>query len=218
MKMIAVNGSPRKQWNTAQLLEKAVEGAKTAGMDAKLVHVYDYEFKGCVSCFACKLVGGASRSRCVVRDSLTPLLDEIRDVDALVLGSPLYLMTETGEMRSFMERASFPYFRYSNPPSTLFPRRIKTAFIYTMNIGEEMAANMGLPDHLKMTKFFLELVFGPCEMQICYDTLQYDDYEAHGNVMFDGAAKKRRNVEVFPKDLEQAFELGRRMAQPLPVA
>jgi multimeric flavodoxin WrbA len=217
MKRIAVNGSPRKQWNTAQLLEKAVEGAKTAGMDAKLVHIYDYEFKGCISCFACKLVGGASRGRCALRDSLTSLLDEIRDVDALVLGSPLYLMTETGEMRSFMERVCFPYFCYSNPPSTMFPRRIKTAFIYTMNIGEEMAANMGLPDHLKMTKFFMELVFGPCEMQICYDTLQYNDYEAHGNVMFDGAAKKRRNVEMFPKDLEQAFELGRRMAQPLTV-
>jgi len=212
MKMIAVNGSPRKQWNTARLLEKVVEGAKSMGMDAELVHIYDMDFKGCISCFACKRVDGASYGRCVVRDGLTPLLDEIRNADALVFGSPLYLMTETGEMRSFMERVCFPYVRYSNPPTSLFPRRIKNAFVYTMNMGEELAESMGLEDHMKKTKFFMEMVFGPCEMQVCYDTLQYEDYKAHGNVLFDGAAKKRRREEVFPKDLEQAFELGKRMA------
>ena len=213
--MIVVNGSPRKQWNTAQLLEKAVEGAKSAGMDAKLVHIYDFTFKGCISCFTCKRVKGASYGRCIVRDSLTPLLDEIRDVDALILGSPLYFMTETGQMRSFMERLCFPYASYSNPPTTLFPRRIKNAFIYTMNIGEELAGSMGLASHLDNTKFFMEMAFGPCEIQICYDTLQYDNYVAHGNVLFDGVAKKRRREEIFPRDLEQAFELGRRMALPL---
>jgi len=215
MKLIAVNGSPRKQWNTARLLEKVVEGAKSAGMDTKLVHIYDFDFKGCISCFACKRIDGTSRGRCAVRDSLTPLLDEIHEVDALVLGSPLYLMTETGEMRSFMERACFPYVCYSNPPTTLFPRRIRNAFVYTMNLSEEFAKSMGVPDHLQKTEFFMELVFGPCEMQMCYDTLQFNDYKAHGNVLFDGAAKKKRHEEVFPNDLERAYELGRRMALPL---
>ena len=84
-----------------------------------------------------------------------------------------------------------------------------------MNMGKELAASMGMAEHLKNTKFFMEMVFGPCEEQICYDTLQYNDYEAYGNVLFDGDAKKRRHEEVFPKDLEQAFELGQRMAQPL---
>jgi len=216
MKLIAVNGSPRKQWNTARLLEKVVEGAKSAGMDTKLVHIYDYDFKGCTSCFGCKRVGGANRGRCAMRDGLTPLLDEIRDADALVLGSPLYLMTETGEMRSFMERLVFPYVCYSNPPTSLFPHRIRNAFVYTMNMGEELAANMGLEDHLKKTRFFMEMVFGSCEMQVCYDTLQYTDYKAHGNELFDGTAKQRRHEEVFPKDLEQAFELGKRMCLPSP--
>jgi hypothetical protein len=43
-KLVAVNGSPRKQWNTAQLLAKVVEGARAAGMDAKLVHLYDLDY------------------------------------------------------------------------------------------------------------------------------------------------------------------------------
>ena len=183
MKMIAVNGSPRKRWNTGRLLEYVVAGAKTTGMDAELVHIYDYDFKGCTSCFACKRVDGTSYGRCAMRDGLTPLLDEIRTVSALVLGSPLYFMTETGEMRSFMERVCFPYIRYSNPPTSLAPRRIPTAFVYTMNAGEELAAQLGLADHIKKTQFFMEMAFGPCEMQICYDTLQYEDYKAYENVL-----------------------------------
>ena len=215
MKLLAVNGSPRKQWNTARLLESVAAGARSAGMDARLVHIYDYDFKGCISCFACKRVGGASYGRCSVRDGLTPLLDEIHSTDALVFGSPLYFMTETGEMRSFMERLCFPYLSYSNPPETLFPRQIRNAFVYTMNLGEELAESMGLEAHLNNTKFFMELTFGPGEVQICYDTLQYTDYKAHGNVFFNGDAKKQRQEEVFPEDIKQAFELGRRMALPL---
>ena len=215
MKLLAVNGSPRKQWNTARLLESVVEGAKSAGIDAKLVHIYDFQFKGCISCFGCKRVGWASYGRCSVHDDLTPLLVDIHNTDALVFGSPLYFMTETGEMRSFMERACFPYVCYSNPPTTLFPRKIKNAFVYTMNMGEALAESMGLAAHLNKTKFFMELIFGPCEMQICYDTLQYTDYKAHGNVYFDGDAKKHRHEDIFPKDIKQSFELGRRMALPL---
>ncbi len=52
MKVIAVNSSPRKQWNTARLLKKAIEDAAAAGAETKLVHLYDLSYRGCTSCFA----------------------------------------------------------------------------------------------------------------------------------------------------------------------
>ena len=214
MKMIAVNGSPRKQWNTAKLLEKAVEGAKSAGMDAKLVHLHDLDFKGCASCFGCKRKGGESLGRCALRDALTPLLDEIHGVDALVLGSPVYLMAETGAMRSFMERAVFQYLRYTAPPATFFPRHIRTALVYTMGMPEEMANEVGLLPRLEMSQGFMARIFGHCETMASFDTLQFDDYDAYDSARFDPKAKQARYEEVFPKDLERAFELGRRMALP----
>jgi len=55
MLAIAMNGSPRKKWNTATLLEKALEGAASQGAETELVHLYDLNYKGCISCFACKL-------------------------------------------------------------------------------------------------------------------------------------------------------------------
>ena len=51
MKVIAINGSPRKKWNTATLLEKALEGAETEGAETEIIHLYDLNFKGCKSCF-----------------------------------------------------------------------------------------------------------------------------------------------------------------------
>ena len=57
MKALFVNGSPRKNWTTHKMLESAMEGAREAGAETELVHLYDAAFKGCVSCFACKVKG-----------------------------------------------------------------------------------------------------------------------------------------------------------------
>ena len=68
MKVMAFNGSPRKTWNTATLLEKALEGAGSQGAKAERIHLYDLNFKGCISCLACKTKGGKSYGRCAVKD------------------------------------------------------------------------------------------------------------------------------------------------------
>ncbi len=57
MKVMAINGSPGKTWNTATLLQKALKGAASQGSDPELVHLYDLAFTGCTSCFACKIRG-----------------------------------------------------------------------------------------------------------------------------------------------------------------
>ncbi len=50
MKVFAFNGSPRKEWNTATLLKKALKGAEPPGAETELVHLYDLKYKGCISC------------------------------------------------------------------------------------------------------------------------------------------------------------------------
>ena len=88
MNVLAFNGSPRKKWNTAILLNKALEGAASKGAVTEMTHLYDLNFKGCISCFACKLKGGTSYGRCGVKDELTPILAKIEEADAIILGSP----------------------------------------------------------------------------------------------------------------------------------
>ena len=76
MKVIAINGSPRKNWNTDTLLKKTLEGAASVGAETEIVHLYDLTFRGCVSCLACKLQNGKSLGRCVLKDDLSPVWQE----------------------------------------------------------------------------------------------------------------------------------------------
>jgi multimeric flavodoxin WrbA len=211
--VIAINGSPRKKWNTAMMLESALKGAESQGADTELVHLYDLEFKGCTSCFACKLKGGKSYGKCAVKDELTPVLDRIADADALILGSPIYFGTVTGEMRCFMERLLFPYLMYTRPPSSLFSRKIQTAFIYTMNVSEQGMKEYQYPVHTGLNESVLARTFGHAESLFSFETLQFEDYSKMVFNYFDPEERKERRRTVFPKDLEKAFELGKRFGK-----
>lgn len=213
MKAMAINGSPRKGWNTATLLEKALEGAASQGAETELVHLYDLDFKGCRSCFECKTIGGPSYGRCAATDDLTPILRRIEDADALILGSPIYYGIVSGEMRSFMERLLFQYMTYTEPRQSLVPKKIKTGFIYTMNAREEGVKPSGQAQHFALNERVLSMIFASSESLCSYDTYQFEDYSKVVADLFDPAEKKKRREEVFPKDCEKAFEMGARLAE-----
>jgi multimeric flavodoxin WrbA len=213
MKVMAFNGSPRKKWNTATLLGKALEGAASQGAATELIHLYDLNFKGCISCFKCKTIGGKSYGRCAVKDGLTPVLKKVEAADALILGSPIYFGTVSGEMRAFMERLLFPFFTYTRPPQSLFPKKVPTAFIYTMNVTEEIMRAWGYMDHFQKNQSYLEMVFGSSESLLSFDTYQFKDYSKVLATCFDAAHKAKRRQEVFPQDCRRAWEMGVRLAQ-----
>jgi multimeric flavodoxin WrbA len=213
MKVLAINGSPRKTWNTATLLKKALKGAASWGADTELIHLYDLKFTGCTSCFACKLRGGKSYGRCAVKDGLRPILKKVEAADALILGSPIYFGDVSGEMRSFLERLLFPYFTYTDPPQSLFPKKIPTAFIYTMNISEELMREWGYQWFFDNHQRLLQIIFGASELLCSFDTYQFKDYSKVVVERFDPAKKAKRRQEVFPQDCEQALALGRSLAR-----
>jgi multimeric flavodoxin WrbA len=212
MKVMAFNGSPRKKWNTATLLEKALEGAASKGAKTELIHLYDLDFKGCISCFACKTIGGKSYGKCAVKDDLTPIFRKIEKADAVILGSPIYFGTVSGEMKSFMERLLFPYSTYTDPPRSLFPRKIRSGFIYTMGLTEKMMEEFGYIQHFERHEMILKRIYGASEYMCSFDTYQFDDYSKVLSTRFDPVKKAERRNEIFPKDCERAFEMGARFA------
>jgi len=215
MRVMAFNGSPRRNWNTGMLLERALEGAAARGAETTLVQLYDLDYQGCRSCFGCKTLGGKAYGRCALKDELTPVLDQILQADALLLGSPVYFWAVTGEMKSFLERLLFPYYRYvteANPVQTLFPRRIRTGFIYTLGAPEARLRECGYDRAIELNQTFLTRVFGPSEAMVSCDTYQFDDYARIDQDRFDVAQKAARRQEVFPQDCQRAFELGGRLA------
>lgn len=211
MKVIAFNGSPRKRGNTATLLGKALKGAASQGGETKLVHLYDLQYKGCKSCFACKIRGGRSYGKCAARDDLTPILQDVLDADALILGSPLYFGAVSGEMKAFMERLMFPYLTYDAAYSSLFPAKIHTGFIYTMNVPEADLDGRGYRPSLNNNENFMRRIFGAAETLYSFDTYQFD-YAKMVSDAFDPVKKAARRKEIFPLDCEKAFHMGARFA------
>ena len=214
MNVIAINGSPRKKWNTAAMLEHVLSGAASKDAKTELIHLYDYDYKGCHSCFACKAKDGKSYGRCAVRDGITPVLDKIyNEADALVLGTPFYFGTMSGMMRSFTERLMFPYLVYAMPPASLFPRKIKTAFVYTMNVGPDHFNEVNYPIHIGSNEWALGRIFGSAESLTAMATKQFDDYSKYVFSMGDPVERVKNAEKTFPEDCKKAYGLGARLTE-----
>ena len=108
MKTVIINASPRKNFNTAKLLKEAAKGVQSKGAQIEYYNLYDINFKGCLSCFACKIKGNTTNCVCALKDDLRPVLEKCIQADAIILGSPVYFSYPTGEFRSFLERLLFP--------------------------------------------------------------------------------------------------------------
>jgi multimeric flavodoxin WrbA len=166
-----------------------------------------------MSCFACKIIDGPHNGRCALKDDLSPIFKRIEDeADGIILGTPIYFGSMTGEMRSFIERLLFAPLVYSQPPRSAFPRRIRTGIIYTMNVTEEMSAERGYGAMFSSTEASLRMVFGEAETFCCYDTYQFPDYSRVVMEYMDPAKKAARREEVFPDDCRKAFEFVCRIA------
>ncbi|MDR1630297.1 MAG: flavodoxin family protein [Oscillospiraceae bacterium] len=128
MKVLAVNGSPRRDGNTAALLEYALKGVASQGAETELVHLYGLNYKGCTSCLACKKTNGQNAPKCAMCDELTPVLAKMPEADALLLGSPIYFTSMSAGMRAFYERAAYPFLPYNRQTTSLFPKKINVAY------------------------------------------------------------------------------------------
>ena len=223
MKALFVNGSPRKNWNTHKMLESAMQGAKDSGAECELVNLYELPaFRGCMSCFACKLKNAKTNGLCAIRDSLRPVLEKALASDILVAGSPIYFSHPTGLTYSFLERLMFPVLSYNGKydeethlmESGILTRTIYTAMIYTMGYpDEEGIKDFGYPEVFRENSRFLEQLFGSCETLYAYNTYQFADYSRYDVMEGIEPMKAKWRDEHFPEDLQKAYELGRRLAE-----
>lgn len=217
MKVIAINGSPRKNWNTDLLCKKALEGAASLGAEVELIQLGDYTFKGCVSCFGCHLKKSMNNTLCFYKDKLTEVLEKCNRADVIIIGSPNYYGFVLGTVRSFMERLLFPFDTYysdENGKRVLKRNKVvPTAMIYTMNARkDQIEARNGL-EILSNNENVLRGIFGYCEALYAFDTCQFKNYEPYTVNIFDPMHKQEQWDKQFPIELEKAYELGKRLVK-----
>ena len=206
-----VDGGPRKTFNTASMLQKFAEGAMSVSeqIEVKTVRLYGMNYKGCMSCMACKIKGKASNV-CKFKDALTHILEEIAQADGLVLGSPIYFGDVTAQMRAFLERLAFPWLSY-NDYSMTAPKRMPVVLMETMN---------GLPERNNSNgygsmEYCLKTALGEPERLIAYNTYQVKNYDRFELASFSEEAKRQWRDEHWEQNLQQAFDAGKRMAEKI---
>jgi multimeric flavodoxin WrbA len=207
-KIIIIDGGPRRNMNTAQMLRKVAEGALSLGdkVEVKTIRLYDLDYKGCMSCMACKIKGRASNV-CKFKDALTPVLEEISQADALVLGSPIYFGDVTGQMRTFLERLAFPWLSY-NDYSMTAPKRMPVLLVETMNGTPERNNSNGYGS----MEYSITAALGKPERLVAYNTYQVNNYDRYELAGFSEEAKRQWRDSHWEEDLRNAFDAGRRIA------
>jgi multimeric flavodoxin WrbA len=212
MKVYVINGSPRKNKNTATLLQKALDGVKESVKDTEveteIINLYDLNYTGCKSCFACKRLDGASYGKCAVKDDIHEVLEKISQADGIIFGSPVYFGNITGQLQSFLERLLFPYLVYDNHHSSIAPKKMPTAFIYTMNVPEEYMEQSGYLSTFNKTESILGHIFTKPLVMYSNNTYQFDDYSKYKADVFSEEEKAAHRKMQFHLDCQKAFDLG----------
>ena len=210
-KIIIIDGGPRATFNTTSMLKKFSEGAGSVSneIEVKTVRLYGLDYKGCMSCMACKIKGKSSNV-CKFKDALTPILEEIAQTDGLVLGSPNYFGEITGQMRAFLERLAFPWLSY-NDYSMTAPKKMPVVLLETMN---------GLPNRNNSQgygsmEYCIANALGQPEKLYAYNTYQVKNYANFELGGFSEEAKRQYREEHWEEDLQKAFDAGKRMAETI---
>ena len=104
----------------------------------------------------------------------------------------------------------FSNYVYNKDKHSAFGKKIKVGFIFTMNVDKKACDQM-YPAFFDRINFNNTYIFGHSEILPVYNTLQVKDYSKYDMSYFDIDQKYKDSRELFPRELEQAFELGKRL-------
>lgn len=210
MKTIVVNASPRKKWNTAEVMEAAQKGAESVGAETEYFNLYDLVFKGCRSCLVCKQKD-KTKGKCYWNDDLTPLIEKIFDADTLLIGTPIYFGQPTSGFRALLERLIFCIMSYDDG-SSYFRGKVNVGIFYTMNAPIEFYES-SMKESLQSNEFLFSYLNGNVVSYPICDTLQVHDYSKYDMGGFSQELKEKQLVLQYPKDIEKAFEMGAELSR-----
>ena len=174
MKIIGINASPRKRANTQTLVEAVLEGAAEKGAETRLVNLRELTIHGCLGCEGCKKHLG----KCVQKDDLTPLLQDMTNYDAIVMGTPVYWYHVSAQFKMLVDRL-YCFFEFGENPDTgeqtsnsAFPSGKKLLFIISRGDPEPPKFYQQFYEHLNEWLTLIPLSLGAVDYKF------FHQYEA----------------------------------------
>jgi multimeric flavodoxin WrbA len=189
IKVLGISGSPHRHGNTETLLDRFLDGAKTAGASVEKIVLRDLDYSPCRGCNACHKTG-----ECIVKDDAITLFDKILQADAIAVASPIYSMGITAELKGLIDRGQYLWARKFILKTLYFPNdhivRHKGIFISTAGLSWDNVFDAAFP---AITAFFNGVGFE-----------YYDNIIANNMDQFKG-------IKNHPTALREAFEKGQKV-------
>lgn len=105
MKVLAFNGSPRKEGNTYHAIKMAAEELEKEGIEVEIIHVGNKAIRGCIACNGC---ARNQNEKCVIdTDEVNEWIQKMKEADGIILGSPVHYSSIGATMKSFLDRAFY---------------------------------------------------------------------------------------------------------------
>lgn len=194
MKVIAFNGSPRREGNTELLLAEAIRGAQEQGSDTTVFRLNAMNLKPCLSCGKCDETG-----RCVINDDMQTVHEAIRSADRIIVASPIFFFSVSAQTKIMIDRCqAFWAQKYVHKKPVQpgpFGRKGLLLLVGGMKKTEK---NKGFECSEATVRAFFRTVNVPGHV-----TLAYDDVDAKGAITKHAAA------------MREAYEAGRMLAMDL---
>ena len=129
MKVVAFNGSSRKDGNTALLLNLVLEELRKEGIETELIQLAGETLSGCIACFKC---AENKDQKCnVVKDRMNEYISKMKEAKGILLGSPTYISDMTANMKALIERSTI----VSKNNGDLFKRKVGAAVVSVRRAG-----------------------------------------------------------------------------------
>ncbi|MBN2034281.1 MAG: flavodoxin family protein [Deltaproteobacteria bacterium] len=191
MNVLGIYGSPRKGGNTDQLLDKVLEGARTAGAEVSTVSVRDLKMSGCIECGGCDKTG-----KCVVEDDMQGVYPLLQKADIIFLASPIFFYNLTSQVKALIDRAQAMWAKQQLEQTADERKIYKRGRGYLITVGATRGKNLFEGAQMVARYFF--------------DALNMS-YE--GGIFFRSLEKKTA-VKENPETLQEAFNLGIKAVTP----
>jgi multimeric flavodoxin WrbA len=142
MKVVAFNGSARKDGNTAILIRHVFEILEKEGIETELIQLSGEQIHGCMACGTCRK---AKNKECkIVNDNVNLYIQKMVEAEGIILGSPTYFSMMSPEMKALIDRAGF----VARSNNNMFKQKVGAAVVAVRRAG-------GIPTFDAINHFFL---------------------------------------------------------------
>ena len=187
MKVLGIYGSARKGGNSDQLLDKALEGARSSGAETLSVYARDLKMSGCLACNGCEKTG-----KCIVKDDMQSVYPLFEWADIIFMASPIYFYGLSGQVKLIIDRAQAIWAKRFLEKDAEARKRYDSGKGYLIAVGATRGENLFDGSQLTARYFF--------------DAL---DMSYEGGIFFRSLDKKTA-VNETPETLQEAYNLGRK--------